>query len=490
MNRLHVVLLGSLLLLPPFMVYAQEDTPMPGAYRIDSIEYQNEGRTRQWVLEDVIDLEPGMTFPDELSLETHLANQQQRLVNQRALQEASITAELESEAAQPIPVHVTVTTRDTWNVIVLPYAKFDSNSGLLLSLRGRDYNFFGTLSTLEADLDYEFTEDEENLITLSSSFSVPFNMLEQRWRLIMDQSLELALEDIDFNFGLGLGYAFEGLGLDWEVIYRQSYRYLTSDSAGDGSYNTSRLSLQTSLETPLEIPRIGRVGYRPEVYTEMSYRPGGISEERRGVRSGLDHGLSAGSADWIGNYRRGVRVSLDNDNQYNISEDSWDSDITARISGYRPLWQPTPEVWPKAGVSASVSTFYLLTGADEDQDDAAADARGILNDTMQGDLGVFANLDAVITVWTLEPIFEAQFGVFFDTALVRDLRGTFSDSTGFDSQRDLRFGSGIEVIGFPLFARSLYVRGSLGFDLREIADGTAPLDSDAREIFIGLGHHY
>ncbi|HKK49072.1 MAG TPA: hypothetical protein VJ932_08235, partial [Alkalispirochaeta sp.] len=372
----------------------------------------------------------------------------------------------------------------------LPDAKYDSNSGLLLSLRGRDYNFFGTLSTLETDLDYEFTEDDENLITLSSNFSVPFNLLEQRWRLIMDQSLELGVGEVDFNFGLGLGYAFEGIGLDWEVVYRQSYRYLTDDIYGDTSYTTSRFSLNTSVDTPVDIPGVGPVAYSPELYTEASYRPGGISEERRGVRVGLDHGLSAGRADWIGNYRRGVRMSVGNDNEYNINDDSWNSEVTARVSGYLPLWQPTVEVWPKAGVSGSVSSFYILTGADEDQEDAAADARGILNDTMQGDLGVFANLDAVVTVWTLEPLFEAQFGVFFDTALVRDIQGTFSDSTAFDSERDLRFGSGIEVIGFPLFARSLYVRGSLGFDLREIAGGTAPLDSDAREIFIGLGHHY
>ncbi|MFW5695192.1 MAG: hypothetical protein ACOCYB_08480 [Alkalispirochaeta sp.] len=490
MNRQQWLMVGVLLVTTPFLVYPQEESELPAAYRIDSIEYEITGRTRQWVLDDLLDLEPGMTFPDELALETHLANQQQQLVNQRALQEATVTAERETASSQPIPVHVTVTTRDTWNIIVLPYAKYDSNSGLLLSLRGRDYNFFGTLSTLEANLDYELTEEEENLITFSSSFSVPFNMLEQRWRLIMDQSLELGVDDVDFNFGLGVGYAFAGLGLDWEVVYMQSYRYLTADEYDDTSYNTSELSLNTSIDTPLVLPTIGRVTYRPELYTETSYRPGGISEERQGVRIGFDHGLSAGGMDWIGNYRRGVLVNLDNDNRYNVSQDRWNSEVSAGVKGYLPLWQPTAESWPKAGVSASLSSFYLVTGADEDQDDAAADARGLLNDTMQGDLGVFANLDAVITVWTLEPLFEAQFGVFFDTALVRDLRGTFSDSSGFDSERDLRFGSGIEVIGFPLFARSLYVRGSLGFDLREIADGAHPLDSNAREIFIGLGHHY
>ncbi|MEX2442797.1 MAG: hypothetical protein WD492_04295 [Alkalispirochaeta sp.] len=490
MTNVQRVMISALMLIPPVALFAQDEPELPAAYRIDSIEYRSEGRTRQWVLEDLLDLEAGMTFPDELSLETHLAHEQQRLMNQRALQEASVTAELETESAQPIPVHVTVTTRDTWNIIVLPYAKYDSNSGLLLSLRGRDYNFFGTLSTLEANLDYEFTEKEENLVTLSSGFSVPFNILEQRWRLIMDQSLEIGAEDVDFDFGLGLGYAFAGLGLDWEAVYRQSYRYLTDDEYGDTSYTRSRLRLETAMDTPAVLPGFGPVAYEPSVYTESTYRPGGISEERRGVKMGFEHGLSAGGSDWIGNYRRGLRANVDNDNQYNINQNIWSSDLTARVSGYLPLWQPTAEVWPKAGVSASLSTFYLLTGADEEQDNAATDARGILNDTMQGDLGIFANLDALITVWTLDPLFEAQFGVFFDTALVSDLQGDFYESTGFDSHRDLRFGSGIEVIGFPLFARSLYVRGSLGFDLREIADGAHPLDNNAREIFIGLGHHY
>jgi hypothetical protein len=109
---------------------------------------------------------------------------------------------------------------------------------------------------------------------------------------------------------------------------------------------------------------------------------------------------------------------------------------------------------------------------------------------MNGDVGVFANMDVTITVWTLRPLFEAQIAGFFDTAFVRDTRGRFYDSSRLDLERDLRFGSGIEVIGFPLFARSLFIRGSLGFDLREVWSGTDPLNNRAREIFIGLGHHY
>jgi hypothetical protein len=506
LHRAVVALLMATL--SPLTLIAQATEPdgadEVAAFVIESVEFRITGRTRQWVLEDILDLEPGRTFVDEEDLLGHLARQQQILLNQRSLQEAEVeatfdqpdgtgdaTASTDAPAAEgPQPVRIVVTTRDTWNVIVLPYARYDSNTGLLLSLRGRDYNFFGTLQELEVNFDYERTDKKKDLFTISSNFSIPFNMLERRWRLIFEQDLELKADEFDLSLALGLGYDFELLGLGWQAIYKQTFRYISDDKYEDTAFNTSSFSVGTRIGLPVYLPAFGQLSYAPSILTETSYRPGGMSDKRRGVILGFDHALEAGGYDWVGNYRRGESLSVGNENRYNIDKDEWDAAVTARAAVYRALWQPSSEVWPKAGVSAATSAFYLIDGADEVQENAAEDARGILNDTMNGDLGVFLNLDAIVTVWTLRPIFEAQFGVFFDTALVRDLRGDFYGSTAFDAERDLRFGSGIEVIGFPLFARSLYVRGSLGFDLREVAAGTSPLDGDAREIFIGLGHHY
>lgn len=484
---------------PPPAVVAQdqpqetEEQQTSAAFILSDVTYVIEGRTRQWILEDLLDLEPGQAFASEQDLLDHLAREQQRLVNQRSLQSASVTATFpdgDMVDGEAVLVDVLVETEDTWNVIVLPYARYDSNTGLLLSLRGRDYNFFGTLTELEVNFDYERTEEEQDLFTISSQFSVPFQMLEQRWRLIMDQNLEIEGDEFDFDFGLGLGYTIGMLGIDWEAVYEQRYRYITNDEFGDGSFLTSRVSLSSGIGTGVLLGPFGELEYQPELYAETSYRPdGSMSEERRGVTVGFDQGFAAGGFDWIGNYRRGLRLRLANENAWNVTRDRWDTEVNAQVAAFLPLWQPDPTEWPKAGVSAALGGFYLIDGADEDQDNAAADARGVLNDTMNGDVAAFLNLDAVVTFWTLEPIFEAQFGVFLDTAFVRDTRGTFG-SSALDLERDLRFGSGIEVIGFPLFARSLYVRGSLGFDIRTVLDGASPLSSEAREIFIGLGHHY
>lgn len=479
------------------------------AFRIAAIEYEITGRTRQFTIEEIVSVEVGDEFATEDELLAALAVEAQQLLNRRFLQDAAVSfrpanaeaaaesADADTDAAgEPVPVVVTVATRDSWNIIVLPYGRYDSNSGLLLSLRGRDYNFFGTGEELSIDLDYEFTEDNEDFYTIAVEFSLPFRLLEQRWRLDAEQTVTFQLDNVESESELGLAYGFDWMGVEWEALFSQRFSYLSADELGDVSFWTSRAALATSLNTGVVAGPFGELAYQPELFTEVSYRPGGISEDRRGVIAGLDQALVAGGFDWIGNYRRGQRVRLENNNAYNIERNRWDSEITARASIWRDVWQPRADDWPKAGVSASLSGFYLIDGADTTansttaQDDAAADIRGVLDDTVNGDLGIFLNLDAVITVWTWRPVAEGQFGVFFDAGIVRDLRGDFYASRAFDAERDVQFGSGIEVIGFPLFARALYIRGSLGFDVRKVADGANPLSSEAREIFIGLGHHY
>lgn len=492
-NRLVIFLLAFVTTIP---LLAQEETP--ASFTITEVEYEIDGRTRQWALEDTIDVREGLEFSAREELESFLDEQTQILINQRQLQAAAISyiERPAAEDAPTIPVVVTVTVEDTLNIIALPYFRYDSNSGLLLSLRARDYNFFGTLQELSIDFDYEHTEDDEDLYTIAAEFTLPFNMLERRWHLTFKEEFEyeasdIDLEDsgIDFEISLGLGYDFLWLDQTWTASYTQGYRLMTADE-DDDAYLESKLALETSIDTGVTIQGFGELAYSPELFTQIKYWPGGISDERAGLEPGLTHSIGAGRFDWIGNYRDGRTIRLGNTNTYNFDDADADYSAEFEVAWYSKLWQPSTEVWPKAGLSGRFYSFYLIDGADDDQDDAAEEARGILNDHMNGDLGLFVNLDAIVTVMTVPRIFEAQLGGFFDVACVRDLTETFYDDTSFDAERDLKFGGGIEVVVFPLFARSLYVRASYGVDLREVAEGTSPLDGDVREIFFGLGHHY
>lgn len=444
------------------------------------------GRTREWVIGDIVDLEPGAEFSSQAALDERLAEIRQRLLNERVLQEVSVVGVERS----PGEVVVTIAIRDTWNVIVLPYLRYDSNDGLLLSLRARDYNLFGTMRPLEIDLDYERTETNQDLFVIASTFDIPVRLLDMRWRLILDQRLELAFNSWDFRLGLGTGFDFDWLGQRIAARYTQRYRYDSNDPLGDFNINTSRFALGSTISLPVVVPFFGPLGYTPELFAETNYNGVGMSAARAGLFVGFDHAVAAGTFDWIGNHRDGRRLRLGNTNVFNPVTNRWDVSVDARLSGYASLLRRESDGWGRLGLSGALRAQYYPAGAPSTQDDAAAPIRGVLDDAMKGDLGLYLNLDVSATFWTLRPLFEAQAGTFVDIAFVRDLRGAFYGSTAFDAARDLRVATGIEFIAFPLFARSLYLRGSFGFDVRRVLEGASPLDSEVREIFIGVGHHY
>ena len=469
----------AFLLFPAAPSFAQEGSEEP-AFVITSVQYEIDGRTRKWALREVVELQEGQEFGSRAELEEHLSRQYQNLINQRQLQSARVDYEIVEGESDPAGVRVSVEAEDTWNIIVLPYFKYDSNDGLLLSLRGRDYNFFGTLQELSIDLDYLRTVDETNEWTIAADFSLPFNMLERRWRWTFEEEFVLENDDVDFSTSTGIGYDFEMWDNPWEVGVKQGYQLYTGAKAneeGDDYFLTNTAYLNGDIGTPIPAGPMGYFHYIPETSVYVNYAfDETLTRDRRGTFYTFDHALKAGGYDWLGNFRNGLEVSIGNANAYSFYRYDWESNVNGSAKGWLAL--------DPFGLSARTTGFYYFDGVPEDQDDGAEDIRGVLDDEMVGDLGLFLNTDVALKVWTLEPIFEMQWALFFDVAYVTNTEGSF------DEDNDLRYGAGIEIIGFPLFARSLYLRGSLGFDLKRIIDGESWTSGEVREIFIGLGHHY
>lgn len=405
LKKTRTVIAGAAVLLLAQALLAQEtgtaeQTPQP-RYVIDEVAYEIDGRTREWALEEVVDLEVGTTFPSIEALEAHLARQHQNLINQRQLQSATVEYEVDEGEGAPQRVSVTVSVEDTWNIIVLPYFKYDSNDGLLLSLRGRDYNFFGTLQELSIDLDYLRTVEETNEWTIAAEFSLPFNMLERRWRWTFEEEFVLENEDIDFSTSTGLAYDFEFWENPWSVGIEQGYQLFTADQEPDDYFLTNTVFLEGDVGTPIPAGPMGFFRYRPQANLLVNYAfDDTLSDGRRGVFANFDQSLSAGGFDWIGNFRDGLEVSLGNDNEYSFYREDLESRATASASGWLAA--------DPFGLSARAGGFYYFDGVPEDQDDGAAEIRGVLDDEMSGDLGVFLNTDVALKVWTLEPIFEMQ----------------------------------------------------------------------------------
>ena len=380
-----------------------------------------------------------------------------------------------------------VYTRDTWNLIALPYFKYDSNSGLLLALRGRDYNFFGTMQTLTLNLDYTFTEDKTNEWGAMTSFSLPFQMLHHDWTWDVSGGFtyDIGTDPVDFsetvNFGLDLettlGIEFSLWPDAWTLAYTQGFHILREDedTYDNGYYNESKLAFGTSIRTGIYLPVVEEVKYKPSVFVTVRYKAEGeLSDDYRGVQPGFSHALAAERVDWIGNFRNGGSASLTNSFPYSLSTDRWLSKYEAEFIGYKAA-----SPW---GFSARLSGFY--TPESVNTDDAASPIRGVLDTRMEGNVGVFWNSDISLKVFTIPKFVEAQGSLFFDVALVRDTH------LSFDSERDLKYSVGAEGIGFPLFARAFYLRVSLGFDITDFIRTFALSDLHKPEIFVGLGHHY
>ena len=471
--------IAAALLAAAFMLPAAvaQTTDGNGGFQITEVRYHVEGITREWALQQVVeDLHEGAMFNSREELAAFMADQQQLLVNQRTLQTVRVEYEVVPHSGTPDGVVVDVFTKDTWNIIVLPYVKYDSNNGLLLSLRGRDYNFFGTMQEFRINLDYEYDDTENNSTwAVDYRFNLPFNWGAHRWNWGLDHDYSYNPDyGWETTVGTSLGITLPIYLWDWNLTYRQAIYAGNRTDEPDDRYLTSKLSFGTAIPTGLGLGFLGEVEYKPTTYTSVNYWPGRtLSDDNRGGTVGFDHSLEAGRVDWIGNFRKGATASISNDNAYNVTQLSWDRNINAEIAGYIPA-EPF-------AFSARLSGMYKF---DEIEDEAAGEVRGILNNRMEGDMAAYWNSDITLRVFTIPRFVEGQGSVFFDAALVTT-RGV-----SFDMDRDFKYAGGIEAIGFPLFARSLYMRASLGFDLREVIKTKSFRSGYKREIFIGLGHFY
>jgi hypothetical protein len=278
-------------------------------------------------------------------------------------------------------------------------------------------------------------------------------------------------QDIQYTLNTSLAYDFLIGPRTYTASYSQRYDYLTDDDEGDGYYLTSGLGLDTSYDTGLELPLLGELTYRPGLFTNVRYKLGDeISTDRRGIEFGFRHSLRGGGTDWIGNFREGVTGTISNSNSINMYDASLDRRFDAELAGYLAR---DPFGFSGRGL--------IKASLDNDEYADGGPIRGILDDRFEGDVGAYFNSDITLKVWTIGNFVEGQGAVFFDAGAIVDR------SAGFQGTDDIQAGAGIEAIGFPLFARSLYMRVSVGFDLREVL---LRRSLSEREIFIGFGHHY
>jgi hypothetical protein len=416
-------------------------------FQIQDILVDSKGLTGRMPVLIKTEMSTGTNFDSIEALESYIAEKKQLLDNTRLFNEVSINYVLLDQSDGIIPVLITVNIKETWNLIVLPYGKYDNNTGLTLSLRLRDYNFLGTMETLSLNINYILYDNNEDKSEYSAELSYKYNFR------IGPQTLSLTLDQAFYYF------TFSG------------------DSSGEEPYYLSTgLKLATFFPTPVLVLDRDRLNYKVSVFADTNYNMDGFDfqedDDLKKMNLGIAHGLSVSRINWTENYRNGYLFDIEQKYYHNFITDQLDINTSLEIAyhmGQYPLQFSTRMTGTLRGFSTA---------------DLGGNLRGIMDANVEGMGGVFWNNNLLLTIFRLPPVMEMQAG------LILDLGYAFGLTGGSEFQSPLYTGMGFEIIAYPYFSKSLFLRASIAFNLEEVWNERSLSGEGNYEIFIGLGHYF
>ena len=507
-----IILLNLVFLFYVSLLWPQQDnlllTESQTVYVIRNMDFDISGRTRPFALIYNGEFVEGERIQGRANFEQYIADKTQLLMNQRVLEGVFIDYTLgEAEEDGSIPVSLLIHVRDTWNFIILPYPQYDSNEGFQLSLNIRDYNFLGTMSPLRIDIGFQNDTDDKRSYSLMVESNTPFRAAGLNWNFRFDHDLVYTIDEPLFyrnvtgiSVELPIRSIVSTVGFNEYIVFNESNSEYDMDKYGienehfNGPYASSEIYSSFKIPLPVEVGNFGSLSYIPRISGKISYARGGVDEPRRPVGI-LSHSLGFGRVNWIGNFRRGLEASLENNNNFLVSPYDWNSEIKGNAAFYHDFNKII-------GFSTRLQYSQSFNATSYD---AADTLRGIINNRIRSDSMLSMNLDFPFRLIRFYPSelldnqrlrffnFELHLSPFFDFALVEGLHRQYSSSDSpWEETRfkfdDAFYTAGMEVIVFPAFIRSLYLRFSVGYDLRRYMDTRSLPRWD--EIFIGIGHHY
>ncbi|MBO5137275.1 MAG: hypothetical protein J6B81_02085 [Spirochaetaceae bacterium] len=479
-------------------------------YQIIDAEYNISGRTREYALNKSLDIQKNKVFSTKQDLEQYIAKLSQTLTNQRVLETSAITyTEGEPNTEGIIPVTLYIDAKDTWNILPIPYPKYNSNTGLELKIKVKDFNFFGTMEPLDFEISY-FQEDEgtKHNLGIGFDFTIPFPIwkFDAEWDLSAEVDYTIGENKPDFSVSTGFSLAFPLSFATFNLIASQS---VTLDSEYEDAGDDLFFNEYVELNVPLTILQTNSIAnnlvFTPYVSFNFNWDKDKIQHEDL-LSPILSFGasFSLGNVDWIENFRKGISFNLTQDFAYNFG---------LNTNRFAPCISSTLEAFYATEYVAFNSRVFAFTyfGMDElTKNEIGGRIRGVsdLNkyNSSQVDTSsaIVVNMDIPVKViktdwrgwgknifkkdmpnWFGVLDFELQLSPFVDLALINNT----ATNTLFNPKDGL-YGGGIEVIVYPLKMRSIQVRGSVGIDLGQFLLDADWRDGPKSEIEIGIGLHY
>lgn len=481
-----------------YAIYAQ-DTGGEKLQIVD-VEYDITGLTKEKILKNVIPIDKNIIFASKEEFDNYIDFLNTEFNNIRSLEFHSIDAEFFPENNGIVPVKLIIHTKDTWSLIVLPYPKFDSNTGMQLKLKLKDYNFAGFLLPFDVDIIYEKDVYNKSAFYTGTNFGIPFKKdpINFLWDIHAGIQFKQSRRT-KFEFATGLDIAYKYKILTFHTGVRQGINiYPDTDIKKTAYHFTNSLYFYVPIEI-YKTKNAGTLIWTPQFELSGNWRFKKITDENlKGLNIKWSHSLKIEKINWVNNFRHGYSLSCNNNYLYNtFKKNKVNISFAIQAKGFYSFID-------RIGLYGKFYFFYNLNKVTSVQ--AGQNLRGILDRRIYTDTAFTFNFDLPIKIglfkfeeitgieWTRFLSFELHVVPFLDMAFTHDKKTSayFNPKYGW-------YSGGLEFIIYPVKMRSVYGRVSMGWDLTELKNiktlskrkGIALRDGDSVfELFIGIGLHY
>ncbi len=483
-------------------------------YIITDTEYNINGITRESILRQHLDIETKRIFDSEEELLAYISGIEQKLVNTRLFEDVKIDFTYgKAENDLPYPVTLIISTADSHHLLILPYPKYDSNTGVTLKIKINDDNFLGFMNKMSSDISFGVEQREnrgnKTQSIIGASFDYNFPITTGRVNTSWNNSFAMtyAIEDAEPEWDLGTGFTIEVPleNISYRLDLKQGYvKNLDYKKYDDDTYFVE----YAEFGIPVKLERIdgwGDILYTPSVSYEYNWDSNGISRKNEDLLNPLlkfSHKLSTEHINWHGNFRKGIYAAIGQNIGYNFGENQIQPGFFTEFKGFYSTKYIgfNSRLYAFGQFNAFQKIGSRLRGIRDDQYFAKATG---LDDVYacKTTAAIILNLDMPVKIFATDWKkigwnflhsfnFELQVSPFIDIALV-DNRVTHRC---FDF-RDGFYTCGLEVIVFPEKWKSIQLRGSAGFDisrylLKDYIDTSWRAEVSKTEITIGLGLFY
>lgn len=452
------------------------------------------GNTDEKFLLQKIGINKGTMFKDEDTLKARVEAWENRLKSIKSYVHGSSVSYdlLPTYDGKMQKVKITIKAKEGFNFLAVPSAKYNTNSGLLLGARFRQYNFLGKHERFNVGLNYNYDENQKNAFFATMGGTVPMVTNDQPWKIrfgayggyfgeTLDKSDPDDMDRNVFTSKLGFDVYFDLPKSKYQIrtafmqeINVSAYQFY-GDDAVKGKKDDYYLRTSAAISFPVPIvslPYIGLIEYNYSFGANVSYRLDKmVIEDSRGLFWNTGTGFRFSNyKDYPVNFKKGYELGMAVGVGFNpANAKKYGVDGSNRDNVDQWAWRIAPVVNLKMAypfnkyvqIKSRFHYEYSIFRDDPKNNNLGRWMRGIYDDRVSGDMFWAANFDLTFNMYlgSAAKLGELHLSVFYDIGMARE----YSSQDWFDPYQSM----GLELIIYPSFSRNLNLRISYGFDLDE-----------------------